>query len=352
MKKHNLYSEDEDDVVKAGLKRKKPAGSQANHENKRQRRADNYDNAIDDEQDDGDESMADDDSDFSGDNKRRKKMNNKRLYLNENDKDDRDVPYNQDYEQGKMSPLSNQSNVLKDAERKKLLQEYVKLYEDESIEELKIPEGCKDSIRRQIEERRIEFVRQQIKARSMIAKFEDLRTIWLPRSKIEQWVDEPFFEDTIKGTLVRLCYNKKKYYLAQVLKAVAVEEKKDGELMPTMYKMTNNKQTNIQLELVVKGSDEKLPLMKLDQLSNQMFSQYEFERFIQFRYNSPQEIHMDFVKRKERDILRARNYKYKPGEITEIADRRFERALRARDISEFPNVTYHLELKCIAKKER
>ena len=61
---------------------------------------------------------------------------------------------------------------------------------------------------------------------------------------------------------------------------------------------------------------------------------------------------MDFVERKKRDIHRARNYQYKPGEISEIANHRFERALRARDLSEFPNVTYHLELKCITKKEK
>ena len=61
---------------------------------------------------------------------------------------------------------------------------------------------------------------------------------------------------------------------------------------------------------------------------------------------------MDFVELKKRDIHRARNYKYKPGEISEIADARFERALRARDLSEFPNVTYHLEMKIIVKREK
>ena len=61
---------------------------------------------------------------------------------------------------------------------------------------------------------------------------------------------------------------------------------------------------------------------------------------------------MDFVELKKRDIHRARNYKYKHGEISEIADLRFERALRARDLSEFPNVTYHLEMKMIVKRDK
>ena len=61
---------------------------------------------------------------------------------------------------------------------------------------------------------------------------------------------------------------------------------------------------------------------------------------------------MDFVEKKIRDVNKARNYQYKTGEISEIADRRFERALKAKDLSEFPNVSYHHKMRVLAKDEK
>lgn len=40
------------------------------------------------------------------------------------------------------------------------------------------------------------------------------------------------------------------------------------------------------------------------------------------------------------DIKEARTYTYKQGELEKISWNKFERALRKRDLSEFPNVQY------------
>ena len=40
------------------------------------------------------------------------------------------------------------------------------------------------------------------------------------------------------------------------------------------------------------------------------------------------------------DIKEARTYTYKHGELEKIVQNKFERALRKKDLSEFPNVTY------------
>jgi hypothetical protein len=45
------------------------------------------------------------------------------------------------------------------------------------------------------------------------------------------------------------------------------------------------------------------------------------------------------------DIREARTYNYKEGELEKIAWNKFERALRKRDLSEFPNVRYFQKMK-------
>lgn len=54
-----------------------------------------------------------------------------------------------------------------------------------------------EQIRREEEERqRLEFLRGRR------AEYEDVLKITLRRTKIEEWVDEPFFEKTIKNAIV------------------------------------------------------------------------------------------------------------------------------------------------------
>ena len=48
---------------------------------------------------------------------------------------------------------------------------------------------------------------------------------------------------------------------------------------------------------------------------------------------------------KQRDLKKARNYEYQPGEIEQIANAKFDRALRMNQLSDFPNVPYFLEVK-------
>lgn len=40
------------------------------------------------------------------------------------------------------------------------------------------------------------------------------------------------------------------------------------------------------------------------------------------------------------DIVKARNYEYSKGELADISMRKFDRALKKKDLSGFANVTY------------
>jgi len=45
--------------------------------------------------------------------------------------------------------------------------------------------------------------------RSQSAHFEDLKRITIRRSKIEEWVDEPFFAKTMKDAFVKVSLGQK-----------------------------------------------------------------------------------------------------------------------------------------------
>jgi len=47
------------------------------------------------------------------------------------------------------------------------------------------------------------------------ADFLDLQRVILSRSRIETWVDEPFFEETLVGVFVKVGFHKK-YIIAEV----------------------------------------------------------------------------------------------------------------------------------------
>ena len=53
--------------------------------------------------------------------------------------------------------------------------------------------------------------------------------------------------------------------------------------------------------------------------------------------------------RKSRAIQKARNYPYKTGDREKIALKKFDRALRLNDLSEFPNVTYFHKKKLLER---
>jgi hypothetical protein len=71
----------------------------------------------------------------------------------------------------------------------------------------------KDSLDYQAEreQRRLEFEYNQKMAslRSQVAGFDDLKRVTLRRSKIEQWVEEPFFEQTMKKAFVKVGFSQK-----------------------------------------------------------------------------------------------------------------------------------------------
>ena len=60
-------------------------------------------------------------------------------------------------------------------------------------------------------------IRELRNLRDTKASFDDIRSITIRRTKIEQWVDEPFFADTIKGLFVKVGNKSgKKFLLAEV----------------------------------------------------------------------------------------------------------------------------------------
>jgi hypothetical protein len=54
---------------------------------------------------------------------------------------------------------------------------------------------------------------------------------------------------------------------------------------------------------------------------------------------------MEIIENKSQDIYNARNYTYKQGEADDIANRKFEEAVKEGTLNTFPNVTYFLKKK-------
>ena len=109
-----------------------------------------------------------------------------------------------------------------------------------------------------------------------------------------------------------------RYYLGRVPDIQWREEMRKTdygeEMMPIMYNMTNGKKTNVRLELVYmkdlsvsKGFKVRI---KLNQLSNQKFSDSEYHLYSKIAFDDN---HAELIERKTRQIQNARNYKYKPG---------------------------------------
>jgi hypothetical protein len=98
----------------------------------------------------------------------------------------------------------------------------------------------------------------------------------LRRSKIEQWVDEPFFEKTLIGSFVRVGINKREVVIAEV------KEVKDDE--NSMYSLTTGKKTGKYLKLLItEDKPDKMKWYKINQTSNQEISYQDFDRMIQYR---------------------------------------------------------------------
>jgi len=88
------------------------------------------------------------------------------------------------------------------------------------------------------------------------ALLADLKRIVLRRSKIEEWVDEPFFEKTMKNALVKVGFSQK-YIIAQVM---AVKED-----WTQAYKLTKGKKTGVYLQLMInENSSEKMKWFKIN----------------------------------------------------------------------------------------
>ena len=180
---------------------------------------------------------------------------------------------------------------------------------------------------------------RQLQDQKEKADFDDIRNITIRRTKIEQWIDEPFFRQTIQDLFVKVG-NGKKFVLAQVKNVEEYEPKDDTK--NNQYTMTNGKKTNLVLQLMVdEDRIEKYKIFKVNQISNQEVTDQDFKKLKMLRQeNKLAAIMKDFIYIKQYDLKHARNYVYKHGEVERIARARFERALKTGDLHEFPNVAF------------
>ncbi|KAI3434930.1 hypothetical protein D9Q98_002984 [Chlorella vulgaris] len=119
------------------------------------------------------------------------------------------------------------------------------------------------------------------------APLEEVKKIQVRREKLEEWVNQPFFEDTLPGCMVRVMVGDvlgpdgmpvQSYRLCQV---VAVETrapgyyKDSGKAWPSPYAFGPSKEKTHKWLLVERGHSQRG--MPLAQVSNTGFSQAEFE---------------------------------------------------------------------------
>ena len=204
-----------------------------------------------------------------------------------------------------------------------------------------------NKLKEQIEQAQIAFVKKMEQARTKTASLADICSIVLARSRIEQWVEEPFLKKTVTDCLCRVNLHKR-YYLAKIVGIDEIYETRKTqygeERVPALYRMTNNKSTNVKLKLSVKEGN--IFSVKIDQLSNTKITDEEYSRFSQtFKVNC-EEVYL-----KQIHIKKAKNYVYQPGELGEIAEKKFDRALKLNDFSDFPNVTYFHKKKLLKRDE-
>ena len=109
--------------------------------------------------------------------------------------------------------------------------------------------------------RQAEELERLASLRTQLATFDDLKRVTLRRSKIEEWVDEPFFQATMKEAFVKVGFSQK-YLIAQV------KATKDDSV--NQYTLTNGKKTGIYLRLLMtEDTPDKLKWFKINQISNQ-----------------------------------------------------------------------------------
>jgi hypothetical protein len=115
-----------------------------------------------------------------------------------------------------------------------------------------------------------EFRNKIAELRHVPAEFSDMLKIVLRRSKIEEWVDEPFFEKTMREVFVKVAFSQK-YVIGQVVNI------KEDSSQP--YTLANGRNCSIYLQLLLtENQSDKLKWFKVIQISNQEITHAEFVR--------------------------------------------------------------------------
>ena len=135
------------------------------------------------------------------------------------------------------------------------------------------------------------------------ATMEDMQCITLRRTKIEQWIDEPFFNDTLIGAFVKVRFSSK---------CVIAQIKGIKEDLNAQYSLTNGVKTGIYLQLMInEDRSDKYKWFKIIQVSNSEIIYDEYNEFKSSRnVNKIKQLTMKLILKKEDDIYNARNYTY------------------------------------------
>ncbi|KAL4425311.1 hypothetical protein ABPG75_009327 [Micractinium tetrahymenae] len=161
------------------------------------------------------------------------------------------------------------------------------------------------------------------------APLDDVKRIQVRREKLEQWVNEPFFEETLPGCMVRVLMGEEpapdgsirpKYMLCQV---VAVETrapgyyKDSGKPWKSPYEFGPSKEKIHKWLLVERGASQRG--MPLALVSNTGFSELEFESW----QRALKEQHRPQVSRRQAQetyerLVKANTYRYTAEDVDRL----------------------------------
>lgn len=161
------------------------------------------------------------------------------------------------------------------------------------------------------------------------APFDDVKRILVRREKLEQWVNEPFFEETLPGCMVRVLMGEepapdgsiqRRYMLCQV---VAVETrapgyyKDSGKPWKSPYEIAPGKEKTHKWLLVERGASQRG--MPIALVSNASFTEPEFESW----QRALREQHRPQVSRRQAQetherLVKANLYRYTAEDVNRL----------------------------------
>lgn len=174
------------------------------------------------------------------------------------------------------------------------------------------------------------------------APFEDVKRIQVRREKLEEWLNEPFFEETLPGCMVRILMGEepaldgsiqRRYMLCQV---VAVETrapgyyKDSGKPWKSPYEIAPGKEKTSKWLLVERGASQRG--MPLALVSNSGITDSEFESW----QRALKEQHRPQVSRRQAQetyerLLKANTYRYTAEDVDRLLKEKKAKGMAPRN---------------------